>query len=188
MSAPSKTSAREIQSVARKILEAQGLDAVTMQAVADAIGIRAPSLYKHFASRADLLRALTEDALAELQRAVDKAVGARSPRDNLERMAVAYRTFAKKNAGAYQLIFSADAPQDEADLKARSASAAGLLRILSEELGSEKALPAARTLVAFLHGFVLMEQGGLFRLGGSLNEAFEFGLRTILNALLPGKH
>jgi len=183
MSAPAKTSGREIRTAARKILEEEGLDSVTMQAVANAVGVRPPSLYKHFADRADLLRGMTEDALEELQRMVERGANHGSVRESLERMANAYRNFAKKNRGAYQLIFSTESPNDEADLKARLASAGLLLGILKEAIGPERALPAARTLVAFLHGFVLMEMGGLFRLGGDIGEAFEFGLSTILDAI-----
>jgi AcrR family transcriptional regulator len=186
MSAPQKTSVRGIRAAARIILEEQGLESVSMQAVATAVGVKPPSLYKHFTDRADLLRAVREEALAELQRAVDKSVRPGSAYENLERMATAYRTFAKKNPVAYQLIFSAEAPSDEADRRARAASAATLLKLLTEAIGLERALPGARTLVAFLHGFVLMESSGLFRLGGDINQAFKFGVTTILDALLSG--
>jgi AcrR family transcriptional regulator len=187
MSAPSKTSSRDIRSAARQILEQRGLEYVSMQAVADAVGVRPPSLYKHFADRAALLRALTEDALEDLKRSVEKAVRSVSRHENLERMAIAYRSFAKKNPGAYQLIFAPEAPNEETDLQARASSAALLLKILTEAIGPEKVLPSARTLVAFLHGFVLMEMNGLFRFGGSVNQAFDFGLRTILDALAGEK-
>jgi hypothetical protein len=74
-------------------------------------------------------------------------------------------------------------PSGSAGLPARRA-AAMLLKILTEAVGREKALLGARTLVAFLHGFILMETSGLFRFGGDINQAFKFGLKTILNALL----
>jgi hypothetical protein len=35
-------------------------------------------------------------------------------------------------------------------------------------------------MVPFLHGFVLMEIGSAFNLGGDVDEAFELGLETIL--------
>jgi AcrR family transcriptional regulator len=184
MSAPAKTSDNVIKSAARKILEAEGLENLSMQTVAEAVGIRAPSLYKHFASRADLLKALTGDALQDLKQAVDKSVRPGSHHSKLQRMANAYRTFAKRNPGAYNLIFNTEAAQEEADLRARMMSAATLLNILSEAIGPDKALLGARTLVAFLHGFIVMETGGLFRFGGDVNAAFNFGLNAILEALL----
>jgi hypothetical protein len=50
-----------------------------------------------------------------------------------------------------------------------------------------KVLPAARTLVAFLHGFVSMELEGAFQLRGDVDEAFAFGVETIVGALAPGR-
>ena len=44
-------------------------------------------------------------------------------------------------------------------------------------------LPAARTLTAWLYGFCTMEQAGAFQLGGDLDQAFEFGLVTLIQAL-----
>ena len=56
----------EIIGAARRILEAGGPETLTMRRVADELGIQAPSLYKHFASKAELELALVTDAMAEI--------------------------------------------------------------------------------------------------------------------------
>ena len=180
MSAPAKTSDDAIRAGARRLLELHGVEALSMAAVAAEVGVRAPSLYKRFASRGELLAAVTGEVLAELQGLMERAVRPGKPRASLERMARWYRVFAKKNPRAYGLIYS---PQVEVDLAARMASAGALLGVLGESLGKEKALPAARLLVAFVHGFVSMELEGMFQFGGSVEDAFEFGLATILDGL-----
>ena len=43
--ARARTSQTDIVAAGRELLEAGGLDAVTMQAIAERVGIRAPSLY-----------------------------------------------------------------------------------------------------------------------------------------------
>ena len=57
--------AREIVAAARLILEQSGPDALSMRAIAEELGIRAPSLYKHVADKETLEVALIADALAE---------------------------------------------------------------------------------------------------------------------------
>jgi len=50
-------------------------------------------------------------------------------------------------------------------------------------VGDGEALPLARTIVAWAHGFVSMEQAGAFRLGGDLEVAYATGLEVILDGI-----
>ncbi len=43
-----------------------------------------------------------------------------------------------------------------------------------------EALPAARTFVAWAHGFTSMELAGAFRLGGDIGVAYETGVDILL--------
>ncbi|GGL32638.1 TetR/AcrR family transcriptional regulator [Planomonospora parontospora] len=56
----------QIVSAARELLEEEGCDALTMRALADRLGIRAPSLYKHFSDKAAVEAALIERGLMEI--------------------------------------------------------------------------------------------------------------------------
>ena len=57
--------ARQIVETARTLLERDGWERITMRDLADEVGIRAPSLYKHFASKDAVKSALVGVALAE---------------------------------------------------------------------------------------------------------------------------
>ena len=61
MPTPDRTSLGEIVEAGRELLERDGLDGLTMQAVATRVGVRAPSLYKRVSNR-DALVALVADA------------------------------------------------------------------------------------------------------------------------------
>src|SRR3984893_16965690 len=50
--------AREIVTAARQLLEDEGLDSFSMRRLADRLGVRAPVIYKHFASKSALVAAL----------------------------------------------------------------------------------------------------------------------------------
>ena len=141
-------------------------------------------MYKRFASKPDLLRAVTREALGELSAQMEQAARGEEARGSLERMAGEYRAFAKANPRVYELIFT---PAEGEDLEARKASVVPLCAVLGGAIGQERALPAARLLVAFLHGYVTMEMQGLFQLGGSVDDGFAFGLATILDGLPWGR-
>ena len=66
MPTPARTSIDAIVAAGRSILEAEGLDGLTMQRVAAAVGVRAPSLYKRVRGREDLVRLIANDVAAEL--------------------------------------------------------------------------------------------------------------------------
>jgi AcrR family transcriptional regulator len=68
---------RQIVAAARELLEQQGPAALTMRRLADRLGIRAPSLYKHLPDKAALEAAIIatgfEDAAAAFEQALDGA-------------------------------------------------------------------------------------------------------------------
>jgi AcrR family transcriptional regulator len=62
-----------IAAAARKLLDAEGTDAVTMRRVAAAVGITAMAVYRHYADRDGLLNALADEGFAELAGQLQKA-------------------------------------------------------------------------------------------------------------------
>lgn len=179
--ANARTTNEAVVAAARALLEAGGPDGVTMQAVAEAVGVRAPSLYKRFADRSALLGAICDDVAAELGAATAPPANIRDPRRTLRQMARRYRAFAHRCPRAYQLLFGATGAQPSQGANARAS--AGVLRVTGALVGPAYALEAARLLVAYLHGFVSMELNGAFRLGGSLDTAFDYGLDALIRGL-----
>ncbi|MFC7432370.1 MULTISPECIES: TetR/AcrR family transcriptional regulator [unclassified Agrococcus] len=184
MPAPERTTAAAIVDAGRAIVEAHGLDALTMQAVADRVGVRAPSLYKRIAGRDALLAAVVAAVLDDLEAAIAAAASDATPRERLAAIAAATRAFAHRHPVGYGLVFApAPAPAAQPDVGRLGDAAAPLLAATHELVGEAAALDAARLLTAWLHGFLAMELGGAFRLDGDVDRAFAYGLRRILDAI-----
>ena len=183
MPAVAKTSQEDIVAAARELLERDGPDAVSMQAVADAVGVRAPSLYKRFAHRGALLGELERAAFVDMQRALQRIPVTAKPERDLAAMARAYRRFAKAHRHAYVLMFQPSSLPDVDAVAVRAAATRPVLDRLAAWLGAAAALTGARVLTAFVHGFVSMELSGAFRLGPGIDDAFETGVATLLRGL-----
>ena len=212
MPTPDRTSLDAIIAAGRDILRSDGLPGLTMQAVAQRVGVRAPSLYKRVRGRDDLLRLVVEASLHDLDVRVDAALAAgggagdggggvgeagmpevgvpdasvrgASVRDagaDLIELARTMRAFARENPAEYRLIF-AEVP-DAAQASALERSSAAVLAVAERLAGPRDALPAARTITAWANGFISMELAGAFRLGGDVDEAFEYGARRLAAAL-----
>jgi AcrR family transcriptional regulator len=177
-----KTSDRDIIAAARRLIKQRGADELTLQDVAQAVGIKAPSLYKRFKDRTALLRAVKDDALTELETVLRKAADDHPAPVALKKMAFAYRRFGKRQPEIYRLIYRPELK--DATLEPERKAAAPALELMTALLGPRVSLAAARCITSFLHGFVLMEITGNFRLGESVDAAFDFSIEVILNGLM----
>ena len=184
--ARARTSSDAIVAAGRALLETGGLEAVTMQAVADAVGVRAPSLYKRFAGRPALVHAIARDVAAELGEAIDPALAVEDPGKAIRLVADRYRAFARRSPGAYQLLFTTLLPEANPTPAANAAAAAGVLVLTERLVGRERALDAARLLTAFVHGFASLEIAGAFRLGGDVDEAYRYAVEALVAGLRRG--
>ncbi len=185
MPATPRTSLPEIVEAGRALLESEGLDGLTMQAVAERVGVRAPSLYKHVASRGELIRLIAEAVLEDLGGDLEAAfVG--DPERDVASLARAFRDFAHRNPGAYRAVFSPLPEEWAPDREAFAEASRAVLETTEALVGKSDALDAARLVTAWAHGFLTMELSGAFRLDGDLDRAFEYGLTRLARSLVQG--
>ena len=181
MPAPAVTSGAQIVTAARNLLEQHGQAALTMRAIAAEVGVKGPSLYKRVRDRSAVLRLVLDEVADELTVALDEAASTGDAVSDLRAMTSTFRRFALENPAAYALLFTPD-PTLGSEVRAQRSSATLLAR-MADLVGPDDALPAARTLVAWAHGFVTMELSGAFQLGGDPGDAWVYGLERILEAL-----
>ena len=183
MPTPSRTSTAQIVAAGRAILEAEGFEGLTMQRVAAAVGVRAPSLYKRVDGRRELVRLIAPTP----RRTCRERSRPRQPpairNGTWSRIATAFRAFAHAHPEAYALLFRRLPEGWNPDVDLGSPGFAALFRTVEAISGEERRLEAARTVVAWANGFVGMELAGAFRLGGDVDRAFAYGAERIAAAI-----
>ena len=183
--APARTSRAAIIAAARALLEAGGLDSVSMAAVAERVGVRPPSLYKHFDDRGRLLAAVATDVALDLGAVLAAAAEGSGvePSTRLRAIAIAYRAFALATPRGTALLFAGVAPGSEPSLESQVEAARPVLELAESIVGRADSLSAARAVTAFAHGFTSMEAAGAFRLGGDVEEAYRLGISVLVIGL-----
>ncbi len=181
MPTPEKTSLDAIVSAACDLLETEGLAGLTMQAVAQRVGVRAPSLYKRVENRDRLIQRVAESTLTELTSRLTVST-------SLAGIADTFRAFGKERPAAFHLVMMPGTGVPVAGREFGAAASEPILRIATEMAGEEHALEAARTLTAWASGFISMELNSGFRLGGDVENAWKFGVSRISDAIMAAGH
>jgi AcrR family transcriptional regulator len=150
-----------------------GWDRLSLAALAERLGVRLPSLYKHIAGLDGLRRDIAVLATRQLGETVSAAAVGRSGGDALRAVADAYRGFGHQHPGRYAATVRAPARDDDE----HTAAAESVLRVVLAVLGGyglsgDDAVDATRALRAGLHGFVALEAGGGFGMPQDVDRSF----------------
>jgi AcrR family transcriptional regulator len=107
----------EIVTATKHLLaDSASADAVSIRAVADAVGVTPPSIYLHFADKDALLAAVVVDVFAELDAAMlAAAVGVESPMARLCAYGNAYVQFAVEHPEHYRIAAMDPCPRTDQD-------------------------------------------------------------------------
>ena len=79
-------------------------DLVSIRAIADAVGITAPSIYRHFSDKDELLNAICERRFIELNAAFESADSVADPVDRLRELGRSYGRFALEHPEHYRVL------------------------------------------------------------------------------------
>jgi AcrR family transcriptional regulator len=161
---------------AAELVNAEGLEALSITRLAAKLGVQAPSIYNHVGGLPDLRRELALAGHRLLgERTAEAAIGRTGPQALLA-VAETYRAFIKENPGVYAAGLRASGTMEPEDEELRAAEER-VLRIVmaivkSFSLEGEDGLHAARGLRSLVHGFATLEISGGFGLPLDLDESF----------------
>lgn len=96
-----------VEAAAGLLEETSDSSAVTLRAIARAVGIAAPSIYRHFDSQPAIMLAVVDGAFDSLTQALRTAVegAGDDPREQLLAGCHAYLAFAAEHPGSYRAMF-----------------------------------------------------------------------------------
>lgn len=158
----------ELLDAAEDLLVAHGsMDAVSVRAIADAVGVSPPALYLHFADKDELFFAVCDRRFADVEAVLREARDGAGddPAEQLRAMGRAYVRYGTERAEYYQIIFGPKAQDVVGDQSLEDSAglrAFGLLvetveaAIASGALVEQDPWLASITVWAAVHGTVML--------------------------------
>ena len=151
-----------------------GFDNLSMGLLAERLGVKTPSLYKHVAGQADLAHRIAILAMTELADAICDATQGRAGSEALVAGARAMRRYVLEHPGRYA-AGNAARPSGADDPLVPAvgrvlASWAAMLH--GYRLDPDQEIHALRMLRSILHGFASLEAIGSFQINTDVDDSF----------------
>lgn len=173
-----------ITNIALEIAERDGMNAVTMTALANELAIKPSSLYNHFKGFTEVKQEMAVSALnLQYQQLKEVSKGKKAGPETIISIGNAYIEFANHHPEIYEASLSAPDPFDKEIQSVQEAIVNLSKEALSVySLNEKDMVHAVRGLRSFLHGLVDLKRKGGFNLQIELEESQE----KIMNIFLKG--
>lgn len=171
--------------VAANMADEKGIANVSLKVLASELGVKSPSLYKHFNGGLDELnKELMLYAWRSLDSKITKAAIGKAKDDAIVAICYAYRDFAAEHKGLFEAMQWYNMYQSEEHLQATQGTVAVFFQVLDAyDLDEEQKVHIVRMFRGFLHGFSSIESHGGYGNPLSINDSFDFALKTIMNGI-----
>lgn len=191
------------------LADTTGYETLNLALLADQLGVRVPSLYKHVAGLPDLQRRLALAGMRDLHTALAQATAGRAGQDALVAVAGAYRGYAHTHPGRYTAAQRAPSPDEHELRQVSEALTHRLLQVLrhyrNDQHGNNRPdddphdgdpdhddrhdddVHAARAVRSALHGFVSLEAAGGFGLPQDLDASYQYLVTMLDKSLRIGR-
>jgi AcrR family transcriptional regulator len=165
-----------VTAAAAGLADEVGLANVTMGLVAERLGVRTPSLYKHVASQADLNRRIAALALVEVGDALRDAMQGRAGRDALAAAAHTLRSYVVEHPGRYSatLPLNPQGPDDPIAIGGARVLESLAAVLAGYDIDPADTVHAMRLLRSLFHGFATIEAAGGFEMDTDVDQSFEW--------------
>lgn len=167
------------------VIDRDSLDALTVAAVANELGVGSPALYNHVDSLDELRYEVAIHTTVELTNALRDAALGHAGDEAIATLAHTYRAFAHRQPARYaSLLLPPKRPDDQLAL-ATAALIDVFARILAAGYGltGRQAVHCARTARSAIHGFVSLEAVNGFTNEADRDDSFAHLISTVLAGL-----
>jgi AcrR family transcriptional regulator len=176
MSPRSNLTKQTVVQAAADLINAEGLEALSLGHLAQKLGIRTPSLYNHVDGLPGLMRELSILNARNLADCISEAAIGQSGAEAVRRIMQAMRVYIKEYPGLYLSTVRASGTQPVVDPELEQEEArsvkVGMVVMASFGLEGEDAVHALRALRSLVHGFATLEVSGGFGMPLELGESF----------------
>jgi len=172
-----------IRDVAVELVRETGLGNLTINLLAERLGVKPPSLYNHLSGIRELQEKVAAFSLQSLEAAIRDAVVGKSGSEALLRLAEAYRKFALENSELYKSMLMFPGSADPNVKEAGMAVARIIYQVLEGYgLSEEDQSHHARGFRSLVHGFVSLEEVGFFK-SGDRDKSFRLLVNGFISTL-----
>ena len=156
------------------LVDEVGFDELSMSLLADRLGVKTPSLYKHVTSQGDLAHRIGVLSMVEFGDALGHAIEGRAGTEALTEGARAMRTYVLAHPGRYAAGNSArpTGPDDPLWPATQRVMATWAAMMRSYHLDPAQEIHAMRMLRSVLHGFATLEAAGSFQVDAPVDDSF----------------
>ena len=176
MSPRSNLTKQTVVQAAADLINAEGLQALSLGHLASKLGIRTPSLYNHVDGLPGLMRELSILNARNLADRISEAAIGQSGPEAVRAVMQAIRSYIKECPGLYMSTLQASGTQPEVNPELEQEEArsvkVGMAVMSSFGLAGEDAVHAVRGLRSVVHGFATLEVSGGFGISLDLDGSF----------------
>jgi AcrR family transcriptional regulator len=177
--------------VATEVADREGLELVSLKAIAAAVNVRPPSLYNHVDGLEDVRVGLRLRALEQVLQSQNAAIQGLPVGEWLPALARAHRDFAARHPGLYEATHpTAHRPDEDPEVRRVSSL---ILETLIEAVSpfgrtEDEAIHAVRAFRSLVIGFNLLERAGHFGIPVGIDESFDYLVGLLMSGLqAPGE-
>ena len=173
-----------ILKTAANMADTNGIASVTLKALAEELGIKSPSLYKHISGLDELNKELMLYGWKALEQDIIKASIGKAKDDAIIAICWTYRNYVTLHPGVYEAMQWYNMYLSEEHLNATEGIISVIFQVLDAyNLTEEQKVHIVRMLRGFLQGFLTIESHGGYGNPQPIDDSFNFALKTILNGI-----